>query len=374
MQDVKHIHDLDGKSVLVRIDTDVEVVHGKVVDDYRLTAALPTIRYLVKEGASVTLIGHMGRPKGKVVDDLRLTAVARHFTRLLVPGSEVKVHHDQKKGAESPIFGTTYQLGRDVVLLENLRFDPGEEDNEAEFVHLLADGHDYFVNESFATAHREAASTVGVAKKLPSYAGLRLVDEIAHLQLLTQSPDRPLTLIVGGAKVEEKLGLLTHLLPKVDHVLTGGVVTNILLDTQGVDVKKSKLEPGFTELSKELLKKDETDHKILIPTDYVWDMDRIVDIGMQTVMTYKKVLADSKTIFWAGSLGVAEDERFAHGTKAIAEFLAEHKGVRMIGGGDTATALGRFKLLDKMSFVSTGGGAALEYLAGKKLPGIEVLD
>lgn len=369
MKTLNDIRDLTDKNILVRIDTDVDVVHGKIVDDSRLRAALPTIRFLLDKGAAVTLMGHMGRPKGKVDEALSLHEVASHLTHLLIPHAHChKVETEEK----SPVLATQYHLGKDLILLENLRFDPGEEVNDPSFAKQLAEGHDYFVNESFATCHREAASTVGVAKLLPSYAGLRLMDEIAHLNLVKETPQRPLTLIVGGAKVEEKLGLLDYLLPKVDHVLTGGVVANIFLKAQGVDIKKSKEEVGFDELARELLNGDHR-HKILVPTDYVWDRDMIVDIGPETVAAFVRAIKESETIFWAGTMGVVEEPRFAIGSKKLAEAMAHHRGMRMVGGGDTGTALKIFGLESKMSFISTGGGAALEYLAGKELPGVAAL-
>lgn len=378
MKSLTSLTDLDAKSVLVRIDTDVDVKGTRVVDDSRLRAALPTIRYLTKAGACVTLIGYRGRPKGRVDETLSLRPVAQALAHLLVHGGRSLVQHEK---AESPVLATRYRLAKNVELLENSRFDPGEDSNEPEFAALLADGHDYFVNESFATAHRTVASNVGVAKKLPAYAGLRLIDELAHLDLL-HSPKRPFTLIVGGAKVEEKLGLLEFLLDKADHVLTGGVTANILLEADGMDIAKSKDDPTFVTPAKKLLEKahslaaqGDPDPAILLPIDVIWDDNqRIVDIGPRTIARYKAVIAESETIFWAGSLGVAEMPAYAKGTKAIAEALADHKGVRMIGGGDTAADLKRLGLEKKMSFISVGGGAALEYLAGKKLPGLVALN
>lgn len=370
MRDLKSLHSLDDKAVLVRIDTDVDIVRGQVVDDSRLRAALPTIRYLVAKGAIVTLVGHLGRPAGRVADELRLKPVAQRLAHLLVPNANPTVI---QRPATSPVLATIYRLSKNVHLLENLRFDPGEEANEPEFVKLLAEGHDYYVDESFAAVHRKAASTVGIAKTLPSVAGLRLVDELAHLHLIIDSPRRPLTIIVGGAKVEEKLGLLAHFLPKVDHVLTGGVVANMLLKVRGVDIKDSRITKEWMAAAEALLNKPAAT-KIILPLDYVWHADKIVDLGPATVAAFGQIIQDSATIFWAGSLGVAEDERFAVATEKIAQQLARHPGIRMIGGGDTVAALQRFHLLDRMSFVSTGGGAALEYLAGQKLPGLAVLE
>jgi phosphoglycerate kinase len=377
MKSIEELKDLKGKRALVRIDTDVEIEGGRVVDDYRLKAALPTIRLLVRGGARVTLIGHLGRPEGRVNEKMRLAPVARRLAQLLVPGSHLKTVKPDNT-SDSPVWDRLYMLAKNVALLENLRFDPGEEANEAEFVRMLAHDHDLFVNESFATAHRAAASTVGIAKKLPSYAGLRLIDELAHLSLLTTSAERPFVLIVGGAKVPEKLGLLDTLLPKVDHVLTGGVVANMLLKTTGnLDIKKSKVEADFMDEAEALMTGRQA-AKIHLPTDVIWgkgvEEDMILDLGYSATLVYQQILKDAKTVFWAGSLGKAEESAYATSTKAIAKFLAEDNSkVVMIGGGDTATALAKFKLLNKMSFVSTGGGAALEYLAGKKLPGVDAL-
>lgn len=368
MQDITHMPDLTGKKVLVRIDTDVDVEHGHVIDDSRLRAALPTIKELLKQGAEITLVGHMGRPKGKLSEELRLAPVARQLAHLLIPHAHAKTITTD---AISPVVATQYQLAKHIVLYENLRFDPGEEADSPDFAAVLAEGHDYYVNESFATTHRAAASTVGITKLLPSYAGLRLVDELAHLNLVKDNPTRPFTLIVGGAKIEEKLGLLQYLIPKINFILTGGVPANIFLKAQGVDIKKSKQEPAMDEAAQQLLQ--QYGDKIKIPTDYSWDNGMIMDIGPKTTAEYLKVIDQSQTIFWAGTLGVVEKVEFAHGSKAIAEALAKHPGARIVGGGDTSSALKRFKLESKMSFVSTGGGAALEYLAGKSLPGVVAL-
>lgn len=371
MRDINQMENVAGKRVLVRIDTDVPLEVGRVKEDYRLRAALPTIRQLRKLGASLTLVGHAGRPDGRVKPALSLAPVARRLASLLVQGSHPKVHH--KDGADSPVFEKVFELAKDVVLLENLRFDSGEESNEPEFVSLLAAGHDYFVNESFGVAHRPAASTVGITKKLPAYAGLRFVDEIAHLSVLLDSPRHPVCLIVGGAKMEEKLGLLESLIPKVDHVLAGGVLANMLLSAKGVDIKASVVEPDLTGKAKDLLVGRQAD-KIVLPIDYRWDGDRIADLGPRSIELFKKNINQSQTIFWAGSLGLVELDGFAAGSLAIARELANHKGLRMVGGGDTAAAINQFGLLSKMSFVSTGGGAALEFLAGKKLPAVEALE
>ncbi len=379
MRQLNDLKKLDGCSVLVRIDTDVDVIAGRIVDDYRLRAALSTIRHLLGKGAEVTLIGHRGRPEGKVNPTLALKPIAKRLCHLLVPQAEVKlIKPVTDRSTDSPVWQTQYQLGHKVRLLENLRFDPGEEANEPEFVQLLAAGQTAFVNESFATAHRTAASTVGISEKLPSYAGLRLVDELAHLNLVKDSPAHPFILIVGGAKVPEKLGLLEHFLPKVDYVLTGGVVANMLLAATGVDVKKSKVDRAYLDLAKQLIKHRYDpatgQGKIVIPLDSLWNNDQILDIGSDTVKLYAKLLLGSKTVFWAGDMGYAEDKRFAAGTQHLAELLAlRHQGLRMVGGGDTAAALKQLQLVDKIDFVSTGGGAALEYLSGKPLPGLKVL-
>lgn len=368
MRTIDELTDLEGKRVLVRIDTDVDLEHGHVGDDSRLKAAIPTIRYLLDKGAQLTLIGHLGRPKGQVVEELSLKAVAHHLAHLLVPKAHPRTVHTEES---SRVLVTQYQLAKGITLYENLRFDPGEDANDSSFATQLTEGHDYFVNESFAAVHRAAASTVGVAANLPSYAGLRLADELAHLNLVKESPVQPFTLIVGGAKIEEKLGLLEYLIPKVKFVLTGGVPANIFLKAKGVDIKKSKQEPELDETAKKLL--EQYGDKIVVPTDYSWSNDMIVDVGPQTTREYQRIIAESQTIFWAGTLGVVENEQFAQGSKQVAEALARHNGTRIVGGGDTASALKRFKLENKMSFVSTGGGAALEYLAGNELPGVAAL-
>lgn len=371
LKKVDTLTDLDGKSVLMRIDTDVDVVHGHVVDDYRLKAALPSIRYLHQQGAKLTLIGQLSRPGGKVDPELRLKPVADRLAHLLVPRGQSHVHHNPK--ATSPIWQQTYQLAKDVVLLENIRFDPGEESNDPEFAKELAAGHNYFVNESFAVIHRDAASITGITELLPSYAGFRLVDELTHLDLLRHQPESPYVLIVGGAKMKEKLGLLETLIDRVDAVLTGGVVANMLLAADGVAIKDSKIEASLMDSAKSVLKKGRS--KILLPTDYLWDGEMIADIGPETIDRYIQILHGAKTVFWAGCLGVTEEVTYAKGTEKIGRFLAHQTdAVRMIGGGDTATALAQWKLLHTFDFVSTGGGAALEYLAGHQLPGLEALE
>jgi phosphoglycerate kinase len=369
VRDIQQLPDLDGKKVLVRIDTDVDIEHGHVIDDSRLRAAIPTIKLLLKKGATVTLIGHLGRPKGEVSNDFTLKPVASHMAHLLVPHAHPKTLHTE---AESPVVKTQYKLAKQITLYENLRFDLGEEKDDPIFAAQLADGHDYYVNESFAAVHRAAASTVGITKLLPAYAGLRLVDELAHLNLIKDNPVRPFALIVGGAKIEEKLGLLEYLIPKVNFVLTGGVPANIFLKAKGVDIKKSKQEAGMDEMAKQLLQGQYAD-KIVLPTDYVWDNGMIVDVGPRTAAAYSSIIEESATIFWAGTLGMVEKAEFAQGSRRIAEAMAHHGGTRIVGGGDTASALKRFTLENKMSFVSTGGGAALEYLAGNNLPGLTAL-
>lgn len=371
MRSLKELIVKPGQSVLVRVDTDVALDGAKVLDDYRLKAAIPTIVHLRQVGATVILVGHLGRPNGKVKQSLSLAPVARRLARLLVPGGRVISH--QAPRSASPIFASFWTLANGVTLLENLRFDRGEDENEPEFAALLAAGQSAFVNESFASAHRATASTVGVAEKIPAYAGLRFVDELAHLALLSQSPARPFTLIVGGVKVKEKLGLLKHFIKQVDYILTGGVVANMLLLASGVDVKDSVIEPELMSEARQLMASPMA-KKIILPEDYIWRGNKIVDIGPLTAESYVTHLEKSETVFWAGTLGVAEEEKFAQGTLVVAEALAKHKGMRMIGGGDTATALAQFGLMAKMSFVSTGGGAALEYLAGHKLPALAVLE
>lgn len=360
-----------GARALVRIDADLELDgNGHIIDDWRLQAALPTLKLLSQSDQIITLISHLGRPAGRRVEKLRLLPIARRLTKLLTGYSRPRLVRHQPESVESPIFETQYQLCQNIRLLENLRFDASEEANERALARILTQQADYFVNESFGTAHRQSVSTVGVAELIPSYLGLRFAEELAHLNLLKEgsSQRRPHLLIIGGAKLPEKLGLLPELAKLADRILIGGVVANVFLEAKGVEIGRSVSDPEYLPLAKKLLADPEFAAKLSLPSDYHFESNRIVDLGPKTIQEYSQAIAEAGLVFWAGSLGICEQPSSAVGSRALAEALAKSRAIKLIGGGDTATDLARFKLLEAMDYVSTGGGAALTYLANQPLP------
>jgi len=384
--------DPQGKRVLVRVDFNVPIEDGKVKDDSRIRAALPTIRYLLDRGASVVLMSHLGRPKGKVVESARLRPVALWLSALL--------------RTPVPITGDPLGIGtRDAVarlkpgqllMLENLRFHPEEEANEDEYAKTLASYGDVYVNDAFGTAHRAHASTVGVTKYLPAYAGLLMEAEIEALSKLLENVEHPFAAVIGGAKVSGKLGVLNHLMDKVDSFLIGGGMANTFLVAQGHSVGKSLLERDLVDDAGKILEKAEKKGvQFLLPTDVVVAKEvtrgaehkivpinkipnswSVVDIGPATTEAFKEALQPARAILWNGPLGVFEVPTFGDGTRAIARQLAEQaeSGVTVVvGGGDSVAAVEELGLTNKMTHISTGGGASLEFMEGRELPGISVL-
>jgi len=382
VRDVK----VEGKRVLVRVDFNVPLAGGRVTDDTRIRAALPTINYLLDHGAKVILMSHLGRPKGKVVDDLRLDPVSDRLAELL--GRRVVKLHDCI-GPEVEAAVARMQPG-DVVLLENTRFHPEETSNDPAFARKLASLADVFINDAFGTAHRAHASTVGVAKYLPSVAGFLMEKEITFLGQALTAPERPFVAILGGAKISDKIGVIDNLLTKVDSLLIGGGMANTFLKAQGYQVGQSLVEDDSLDAAREMLERAgerlalpvdvvvadrfdaEADSKV-VPVGQVPEDWRILDIGPETVELFKQKLAGARTVVWNGPMGVFEFPRFAAGTEAIARILAESGATTIIGGGDSAAAVEQAGLADKMTHVSTGGGAALEFLEGKELPGVAAL-
>ena len=376
-----------GKRVLVRVDLNVPLENGEVVDDTRIRAVLPTIRYLLDREAAVILISHLGRPKGLVQEDLRLDPVGRRLSELL--GQEV-VKVDDCVGPEVGRATKSLQPGQ-VLLLENLRFHPEEEENDQGFARQLASLADVYVNDAFGTAHRAHASTTGVTEYLPSVAGLLMERELQMLGDALANPTRPFVAVLGGAKVSDKIGVIRNLLSKVDLLLVGGGMANTFLKAQGHQVGESLVEDDSLALAKDILA--QAGAKLVLPVDVVvadafaedantqtvgveqvppgW---RILDIGPRTVGLFEDRLRSAGTVVWNGPMGVFEFPRFAAGTIALASSLASAPATTIVGGGDSIAALQQAGLAEKMTHVSTGGGASLEFLEGRVLPGVEALE
>jgi phosphoglycerate kinase len=384
--------DVAGKRVFVRVDFNVPIEDGKVVDDARIRAELPTIVFLIRRGAKVILASHLGRPKGKVTDSLRLRPVAERLSQLL--GQEVRVTGDALG------VGTQDAIRRlkkgDVLLLENLRFHKEEEASDPEFAKQLASYADIYVNDAFGTAHRAHASTVGIAQYLPAYAGLLMEREIEVLSRLLEDPARPFAAVIGGAKVSDKIMVLENLLQRLDTLVLGGGMANTFLVAQGHTVGKSLLEADMVDDARRLVDMAErkgvrlvlpvdvmvakevtrgAEHKI-VPVEKIPNSWSIVDVGPRSTALFEEALDDARTILWNGPLGVFEIPTFGDGTRQMARYLAtraEAGATVVLGGGDSAAAVDQQGLADKMTHVSTGGGATLEFLEGRELPGIAIL-
>jgi phosphoglycerate kinase len=395
----KTVRDVDvrGKRVLVRVDFNVPLEDGRVADDTRIRAALPTIRYLIEQQARVILMSHLGRPKGQVRDDLRMDPVAEALAKRL--GRPVR-KLDETVGPEVERAVNEMQPG-DVILLENTRFHPGETKNDPEFARQLAALADLFVNDAFGTAHRAHASTVGVAQYLPTVAGFLMERELRMLGQILERPREPFAAVLGGAKISDKIGVLKALMQKAEYVLIGGGMANTFLKAQGIDVQESLVEDEALDEARAILareaerrkKREEKEPQLYLPVDVVvadrfapdaerrvvpvdqipegW---RIMDIGPETCQLFRTPLARSKTIFWNGPMGVFEFDRFATGTREIAEIIAGVEAISVVGGGDSAAAVMEMGLADRITHVSTGGGAALEFVEGKELPGVAAIE
>lgn len=380
--------DVAGKRVVVRVDFNVPVENGIIQDDTRIRAALPVLRRLLAGGAALILISHLGRPKGRVDPEYSLQPVAVRLSELLerpVALAGDVVGEDARERVERLEPG-------DVLLLENIRFEAGEEKNDAELARRLAAYGDLYVNDAFGTAHRAHASTVGIAEFLPAYAGDLMVAEVTALQALVTDPARPYVAILGGAKVSDKLGVIEHLLSLVDAVLLGGGMANTFLLAEGKAVGDSLVESDLVDTANAVIEQaKEQGVELLLPVDVVAaatldsqaatipadaipDGWAAYDIGPRTVEQFATVIAGARTVFWNGPMGVFEKPAFAKGTMAIAKAVAEAGAFTVIGGGDSVSAIERSGLAGKISHISTGGGASLEFIEGRSLPGIAALE
>jgi len=390
--DKRTVRDLDphGKRVLVRVDFNVPLENGSVADDTRIRAALPTLKALLKGGAAVGLVSHLGRPKGRD-PNLSLAPVAKRLGELI--GKPVRLL-DETIGPDIEKAVRAMKPG-DVVMLENVRFHPEEEKNDPAFAKQLAAGFDLYVNDAFGTAHRAHASTEGVAHLLPAYAGLLLEKELVALGGILDRPEHPFVAIIGGAKVSTKMDVLRSLVPRVDTLAIGGGMANTFLLAMGRQVGRSLAEPDKETEAR--LVRDEMEgngKELLLPIDVIaapsadaegasgaaaYDVDEvpshlaIVDIGPRTIDRYARVIGTAKTIFWNGPVGVFEVPAFANGTRRIAELMASSGATTVVGGGESVQAVEEAGLADKMTHVSTGGGASLELMEGKTLPGVAAI-
>jgi len=382
--------EVTNKKVLVRVDFNVPLNDKlEITNDKRIVAALPTIKYLLENNAAVILLSHLDRPKGKVVPELSLKPVAKRLSKLL--HKDVKMMNDCIGNAVKN--AVKEMKAGDVILLENTRFHPEEKKNDPEFARELASFGEVFINDAFGTAHRSHASNVGIAQYLPSAVGFLIEKEIKYLGGVLTNPERPFTAILGGVKVSDKIELINNLLDKANSILIGGAMMFTFLKAEGFSVGKSLVEEDKLELAKDLMQqvkrkkvqfvlpndtvvakkfKNDTEFKTVsiseIPEKWIG-----LDIGAKTVEIFKKIILQSKTVVWNGPMGVFEMKNFSAGTRGIAEAIAECEGTTIVGGGDSASVIEKFGLSDKITHISTGGGASLEFLAGKELPGIAAI-
>ncbi len=388
---IQEMKNLKNKRVLVRVDFNVPIKNKKVLDDSRIKASALTINYLRKKGAKVILLTHLGRPEGKKIEDLTLAPIVKVLPKILKGSKEkaIKIPLLQDIFGEKEMQILKKMKSGEVVMFENIRFYPEEERNDDDFSRQLASLADYFVLDGFAVAHRDAASVSGVQKYLPSYTGFLITRELQMISAILKTPKRPCVAVIGGAKIETKLPVIKNLLKITDTILVGGAIVNVYFKARGYDVGQSLVDTGFEKLALANFK----NKKVVTPIDVMvgdktGDFIRVVniqkkphqickkgeailDIGPATAALYANYLKTAKTIVWNGAMGYFENRSYALGTYTIADTLAEQRqALRVVGGGETLEAVEKLKLTTKIGFVSTGGGAMLEYLSGKKLPGL----
>ncbi|MFH1671264.1 MAG: phosphoglycerate kinase [Candidatus Portnoybacteria bacterium] len=356
---MKFLRDLNlkKKRVLVRVDFNEPIKNGELTSDFRIKAAIPTIEYLLAEESKIILVTHLGRPDGKIIEELRTDPIAECLKKLI--GRPVK----KLDGYE------VSQSEEEIILLENVQFHPGEKSKDPQFIGELAELADFFVLDAFGQAHRDYASISGLSDVMPSCAGLLLEKEIKTLSRVLGNSGHPLVFIIGGAKISTKMKVIENFLEKADNVLLGGALANTVLKAKGIDVKKSVVEDEMLEQAEKILKNP----KLYLPTDWIFSDEMILDIGPKAIEEFKEIILKAKTVVFNGPMGLFEKDQFKSGSEEIARAVADNSGYSLAGGGDTIALLEGLNLLDKISHVSTGGGAMLDFLAGKKLPGIEAL-
>jgi len=364
--------DVSLKPVIYRVDYNEPVKDGVVLSDFRIRATLPTLDYLLKSKAKVIILSHFGRPQGQFDPKYSLRPIAQHL---------MSFYDKTSIQLSDGIFGEQISQSLrkmkpgSIFFLGNTRFFPQEEKNDFAFAKAISQLGEVYVSDAFGVSHRQHATITQLPKIMDSYPGILMQKEISSLERLRNNPARPFTAIIGGAKLKTKISLLRSLLPKVDYILVGGAVANLLAQSAGKNIGESYSDTSLLPMAQELMAKSEG--KIIMPLDFVnegrGDKFRYVDIGNQTIELYKQYIQGSKDIFWNGTVGIAEEARFANGTRAIADALIKANGATTVAGGDTVAYIEQNNLIDQFDFVSTGGGAAVAYIAGEKLPGVEAL-
>lgn len=366
--------ELKNKKVILRVDFDVPMQNGQITDDYRIIAAIPTIKYLLDQGAAIIGVSHLGRPDGHFFAEFSLKPTIERLAKFIpqypISYSDEIISFNVRKEI-------SHLKPRQIFFLGNIRFSPEEESNNQYFANEIAKYGDIFVNDAFAVCHRNHASVIGISKFLPSYPGFEIEAEIIHLKrLLNENLERPFVVVIGGKKAETKIPTLKNLLPKVDRIFVGGALGNTFLKAAGHRVGESLIDKGQIYLAELLL--DEFKEKIVLPEDWLTNNDdpdnfSIMDIGQKTIENFNKIIAGAKTIFWNGTMGMAEIQNYSRGTKEVGQAIADATGYKVAAGGDTIAAIRQLRIDHGFDFISTGGGATLSYLAGETLSGLVAL-